>query len=90
MFRNFPRAPLRAKDCASSRNSGAGDTATFVVSGVGGHTYLVKAGGDAQITSVENAESVEDHGQRMLRIAFPDSASGGYQTKTVTVHLRKR
>ena len=65
-------------------------TASFVVSGVSGHTYLVKTGGDAQIASVDNAENIEEHGERLLKISFPSGADHVYQTKTVTVHLGKR
>ena len=67
----------------------SGMTASFEVSGRSGHSYLVKVGGDAEIQSVDNADPVNERGERFLRISFA-VGSEGYESKTVTVHLRKR
>lgn len=67
----------------------SGSTAIFTMCGISGHTYTVKIGGDAQIVSVDNAKVVEDHGDRWMEVAFTGPGQG-YETKAVTVHLRKR
>lgn len=71
------------------REQWSNSTASFVVEGRSGQTYLVKIGGDAQVASIDNAEAIDLSGERYLRVRFEGGANA-YQEKTVTVHLRVR
>jgi glycogen debranching enzyme len=71
-----------------AKESWTSSTASFVMSGLSGHSYEVRTGGDAHVQSVENAEVIP--GEHLLRVSFPDDPVGKFQTKTVTVHLQTK
>jgi glycogen debranching enzyme len=85
----FPPRGFKSEGLRISGEQWSGSTVAFTMSGITGHTYTVKIGGDAQVASVDNAKVMEDHGERWLQVAFTGDGQG-YETKAVTVHLRKR
>lgn len=85
----FPPRGFESEGLRISGEQWSSSTAVFIMSGISGHTYTVKIGGDAEIASVDDAKVVEDHGERWLEVSFT-GIGRGYETKAVTVHLRKR
>jgi glycogen debranching enzyme len=84
----LPPRGAKSEGLRIEKESWTGSTASFVMSGLAGHTYEVKTGGNAQVQSAENADLVA--GEHLLRISFPDGPPEKFETKTVTVHLQTR